>query len=435
MGCQMNEYDSNRIFDLTKKINYIPTTNLIEANCYVLNTCHIREKATHKVYHDIGRVKKEFRNKPKPIVLVAGCVAQAEGDVLLKKEKYIDAVVGPQSYHLINDMILKLERKSKPINFTEFDVVEKFDNLNSLRNSNNKISSFLTIQEGCDKFCKFCVVPYTRGAEFSRSIKELIIEAKQLVENGSKEITLLGQNVNAYNFEKKRLSDLITEISQIKNLKRIRYTTSHPKDFTQDLIEAHKNCEKLMPIVHLPVQSGSNKILGEMNRKHNINEYLNVIEKLKEVKPNIKFSSDFIIGYPGETDQDFEKTLKLMNDIKFINSYSYIFSPRPGTPAFNLTTIDHNDAKKRLNNFQTIAEKIKADYRKTLINKISLVLFENKIKNENKFFGRDEYCNSVIVESDEVLTGKIRKVKILKSNQSTMFGEITSNFNQKDCAA
>ena len=435
MGCQMNEYDSNRILDLTKKINYSITRNLSEASCYVLNTCHIREKATHKVYHDIGRVKKEFRNKPKPIVLVAGCVAQAEGDVLLKKEKYIDAVVGPQSYHLINDMILKLERKSKPINFTEFDVVEKFDNLNSLRNSNNKISSFLTIQEGCDKFCKFCVVPYTRGAEFSRSIKELIIEAKQLVENGSKEITLLGQNVNAYNFEKKRLSDLITEISQIKNLKRIRYTTSHPKDFTQDLIEAHKNCEKLMPIVYLPVQSGSNKILGEMNRKHNINEYLNVIEKLKEVKPNIKFSSDFIIGYPGETDQDFEKTLKLMNDIKFINSYSYIFSPRPGTPAFNLTTIDHNDAKKRLNNFQTIAEKIKADYRKTLINKISLVLFENKIKNENKFFGRDEYCNSVIVESDEVLTGKIRKVKILKSNQSTMFGEITSNFNQKDCAA
>ena len=435
MGCQMNEYDSNRILDLTKKINYSITRNLSEASCYVLNTCHIREKATHKVYHDIGRVKKEFRNKPKPIVLVAGCVAQAEGDVLLKKEKYIDAVVGPQSYHLINDMILKLERKSKPINFTEFDVVEKFDNLNSLRNSNNKISSFLTIQEGCDKFCKFCVVPYTRGAEFSRSIKELIIEAKQLVENGSKEITLLGQNVNAYNFEKKRLSDLITEISQIKNLKRIRYTTSHPKDFTQDLIEAHKNCEKLMPIIHLPVQSGSNKILGEMNRKHNINEYLNVIEKLKKIKPNIKFSSDFIIGYPGETDQDFEKTLKLMNDIKFINSYSYIFSPRPGTPAFNLTTIDHNDAKKRLNNFQTIAEKIKADYRKTLINKISLVLFENKIKNENKFFGRDEYFNSVIVESDEVLTGKIRKVKILKSNQSTMFGEITSNFNQKDCAA
>ena len=212
----MNEYDSNRISDLTKKINYTATKNLSEADCYILNTCHIREKATDKVYHDIGRLKKEFRNKIKPIVLVAGCVAQAEGDILLKKEKYIDAVVGPQSYHLINDIILKLEKKSKPINFTEFEVIEKFDSLNSLKNSDNKISTFLTIQEGCDKFCKFCVVPYTRGAEFSRSLKELVLEAKQLVENGAKEITLLGQNVNAYNYEKKKLADLILEISKIK---------------------------------------------------------------------------------------------------------------------------------------------------------------------------------------------------------------------------
>ena len=200
----MNVYDSNRISDFTKKINYTLTDNLSETDCYILNTCHIREKATDKVYHDIGRLKKEFRNKSKPIVLVTGCVAQAEGDILLKKEKYIDAVIGPQSYHQINDTILKLEKKSKPINFTEFEVIEKFDSLNSLKNSDNKISSFLTIQEGCDKFCKFCVVPYTRGAEFSRSLKELISEANQLVENGAREITLLGQNVNAYNFKKKK---------------------------------------------------------------------------------------------------------------------------------------------------------------------------------------------------------------------------------------
>ena len=276
----MNEYDSNRILDLTKKINYLPTKNLNETNCYILNTCHIREKATDKVYHDIGRLKKEFRNKKKPIVLIAGCVAQAEGDILLKKENYIDAVIGPQSYHQINDMILKLEKKQKPINFTEFDVIEKFDSLNSIKNSDNKISSFLTIQEGCDKFCKFCVVPYTRGAEYSRSIKELILEANHLVENGAREINLLGQNVNAYNFEGKKLSDLILEISKIKNLKRIRYTTSHPRDFTEDLIEAHKNCEKLMPLIHLPVQSGSNKILKAMNRKHTIEEYLEIIKKL-----------------------------------------------------------------------------------------------------------------------------------------------------------
>ena len=218
----MNEYDSNRILDLTKKINYIPTKKLDQADCYILNTCHIREKATEKVYHDIGRVKKIFRNKSKPIVLVAGCVAQAEGDILLKKEKYVDAVIGPQSYHQINDTILNFERKNKSINLTEFNVIEKFDSLNNLNNSDNRISSFLTVQEGCDKFCKFCVVPYTRGAEFSRSLKEVVTEANQLVDNGAKEITLLGQNVNAYNFENKRLSDLIYELSKISRLGRFK---------------------------------------------------------------------------------------------------------------------------------------------------------------------------------------------------------------------
>jgi len=431
----MNEYDSNRISDFTKKINYTLTNNLSEADCYILNTCHIREKATDKVYHDIGRLKKEFRNKLKPIVLVAGCVAQAEGDILLKKEKYIDAVIGPQSYHQINDTILRLEKKSKPINFTEFEVIEKFDSLNSLKNSDNKISAFLTIQEGCDKFCKFCVVPYTRGAEFSRSLKELISEANQLVENGAKEIILLGQNVNAYNFEKKRLSDLISEISKIKDLKRIRYTTSHPTDFTDDLVEAHKNCEKLMPLIHLPVQSGSNKILKEMNRKHSIEEYLKVIEKVKKVKPNIEFSSDFIIGYPGETYDDFKKTIELMKNVKFINCYSFIYSARPGTPAYNLSQINHDDAKKRLMDFQKNAEKIKTEYRNNLINKISTVLFENKTKNENKYFGRDEYFNSVIVKNKTNLIGKFKNVKILKINQNTLFGEVISNFNQKNYAA
>ena len=431
----MNEYDSNRISDLTKKINYTLTDNLSETDCYILNTCHIREKATDKVYHDIGRLKKEFRNKSKPIVLVTGCVAQAEGDILLKKEKYIDAVVGPQSYHQINDTILKLEKKSKPINFTEFEAIEKFDTLNSLENSDNNISAFLTIQEGCDKFCKFCVVPYTRGTEFSRSLKELVSEASQLVENGAKEITLLGQNVNAYNFKKKRLSDLILEIAKIKDLKRIRYTTSHPTDFTDDLVEVYKNCEKLMPLIHLPVQSGSNKILQEMNRKHTIEEYLNVIEKVKKVKQNVQFSSDFIIGYPGETHDDFKKTIELLNSVKFINSYSFIYSARPGTPAFNLININHDDAKKRLMNFQKTAEKIKTAYRNNLINKISTVLFENKTKNENEYFGRDEYFNSVIVKSGNNLIGKIENVKILEINQNTLFGKVISNFDRKNYAA
>ena len=431
----MNEYDSNRILGLTKKINYLPTKKLHEAQCYVINTCHIREKATDKVYHDIGRVKKEFKSKLKPIVLVAGCVAQAEGDVMLKKEKYIDAVVGPQSYHQINEIILKLEKKSNQLNVTEFDVIEKFDSLNSYKNSDNKTSCFLTIQEGCDKFCKFCVVPYTRGAEYSRSIEELIVETKQLVNNGAKEITLLGQNVNAYEFKGKKLSDLIYEISKIKKLKRIRYTTSHPRDFTDDLVDAHKNFDKLMPLVHLPVQSGSNKILKLMNRNHTIEDYLEIIKKLKKVKPNIKFSSDFIIGYPGETNEDFLQTEKLMKNVMFINSYSYMFSARPGTPAFNLDKINHEEAKKRLIHFQSIAEKTKVIYRNTLIDKISNVLFENKINNESKYFGRDEFLNSVIVNSNENLIGEIKKVKIISGNQNTLYGEVISNIDQNNYAA
>ncbi len=331
----MNEYDSSRIYDIVKSLNYKKTEILKEADCYILNTCHIREKATDKVYHDVGRVKKEFRNKKKPLVLITGCVAQAEGEVLLNKEKYIDAVIGPQSYQKLDQIISNLEKKAKEINHTEFDVIDKFDSLNKISNSNNKVSSYLTIQEGCDKFCKFCVVPYTRGPEYSRSVKELIYEAQKLISNGAKEIVLLGQNVNAYNYKEIKLSNLIYELSKIKNLKRIRYTTSHPIDFSEDLIIAHKNFNKLMPMIHLPVQSGSDKILKDMNRKHSIKHYLEVINKLKKVNPKIKFSSDFIIGYPGETEKDFEDTLNILNQVKFINSYSFMFSARPGTPAYN----------------------------------------------------------------------------------------------------
>ena len=431
----MNEYDSNRILDLTKKIDYASTTNIAEANCYVLNTCHIREKATDKVYHDIGRIKKQFRDKKKPIILIAGCVAQAEGDLLLKKEKYIDAVIGPQSYHQINKVILNLENKLNFKNLTDFDVIEKFDTLNLIKNSDSKVSSFLTVQEGCDKFCKFCVVPYTRGPEFSRSIHELVQEAKQLTNNGSKEITLLGQNVNAYNFEGKKLSDLILEISKIDDLKRIRYTTSHPRDFTEDLIQMHKSCKKLMPLIHLPVQSGSNKILKHMNRKHTIEEYAQLVEKLKKTIPNLQLSSDFIIGYPGENEDDFKKTIDIMNKIKFINSYSFIFSARPGTPSANLKKIDDNLAKNRLAIFQNISKKIKTEYREKLLTKITPVLFENKTKEKNKYFGRDEYFNSVIVESSENLTGKIKNIKITKVSQNTLFGEISSRVVHKEFAA
>ena len=431
----MNEYDSNRILDLTKKINYTSTKNIKEADCYVLNTCHIREKATDKVYHEVGRVKKEFRYKKKPIILIVGCVAQAEGDILLQKEKYIDAVVGPQSYYKINRIILATENKNTKINSTEFEAIEKFDQLNLVKNSNSKISSFLTIQEGCDKFCKFCVVPYTRGPEYSRSYLEIISEAKQLVDNGSQEIILLGQNVNAYNFKNKRLSDLLYSLSEIRNLKRIRYTTSHPKDFTDDLIEAHGECKKLMPLLHLPVQSGSTKILKNMNRNHTTEEYLEIIEKLKEKKSSIKFSSDFIIAYPGETKDDFEKTISLMKQVEFINSYSFIFSARPGTPAANLKKIDEKIAKERLAIFQRVADEVKTKYRKKLVNSTTSVLFENNARDADKYFGRDEYFNSVIVNSNENLAGKIRNVKIDSCNQNTLFAEVILEDKPKEYAA
>ena len=431
----MNEYDSNRILDLTKKINYISTKNIEEADCYILNTCHIRAKATDKVYHEVGRVKKEFKYKKKPIVLIAGCVAQAEGEVLLKKEKYIDAVVGPQSYHTINKIILNIENSNKKINSTEFEVIEKFDQLHLIKNSNSKISSFLTIQEGCDKFCKFCVVPYTRGPEYSRSFSEIISEAKQLIENGSQEIILLGQNVNAYNFKDKKLSDLLYSLNEIKDLKRIRYTTSHPKDFTNDLIDAHGECKKLMPLLHLPVQSGSTKILKSMNRNHTVEEYFEIIEKLKKKNPSIKFSSDFIIAYPGETKDDFEKTVSLMKQVEFINSYSFNFSARPGTPAANLKKINEKIAKERLTIFQRVAGEIKTKYRKKLVDSTINVLFENKAKDADKYFGRDEYFNSVIVNSKENLSGKVRNVKINSCNQNTLFGEIISENKPKEYAA
>ena len=434
----MNEYDSNRILDLLKPMGYVFTDIPSKADCYVLNTCHIREKATDKVYHDIGRLKKEFRNKKKPMLLVTGCVAQAENQEMLKREKYIDAVVGPQSYHQLPSIIKKIENNKSRINSTDFEVIEKFDSLNLIKNLDSKISVFLTIQEGCDKFCHFCVVPYTRGPEHSRTFNEIISEAKQLVDNGAKEITLLGQNVNAYEYKDKmktyRLSDLIFNLNGMEKLKRIRYTTSHPKDITADLIKVHKNCEKLMPILHLPVQSGSTKILKAMNRKHNIKEYCKIIATLKKVKPNIKFSSDFIIGYPGETEYDFQETMKLIEKTRFINSYSFIYSARPGTPASELVNVDKELAKKRLSILQGALEKINTKSKKEFLNKTTEVLFENKMKNQNKYFGRDMFLNSIIVESNEDLTGQLLNVKINNFNHNSLFGEIIINEN-KDYAA
>ena len=430
----MNEYDSNRICDLTKSVGYQRTDQVSESDCYILNTCHIREKATDKVYHDIGRIKKEFKNKKKPIVLITGCVAQAEGNEMLKREKYIDGVIGPQSYHKIPSVLEKIEKSKNKINQTDFEVIDKFDKLNLIKNNNSSISSFLTIQEGCDKFCNFCVVPYTRGPEYSRSFKELIIEAKQLIDNGAKEITLLGQNVNAYNSEKNRLADLIFKLENLNGLERIRYTTSHPKDMTNEIYKAHEYSKKLMPILHLPVQSGSSKILKLMNRKHNVEEYLEIIKKLKKSKPNIEFSSDFIIGYPGETRNEFEQTINLMKKVKFINSYSFLYSARPGTPAYTLDCEKTQILKERLFEFQKVSDEIKKNYRNKLVNTVQNVLFENKLKDQSKYFGRDQYLNSVVVESKKNIAGKLVDIRIKSFNHNTLFGVILNN-NQNDVAA
>ena len=429
-GCQMNEYDSNRIYDSVKKIGYTKTDRYEDASCYLLNTCHIRDKAKEKVYHEIGRVKKKFRSKKKPLVIITGCVAQAENQEMLKREPYIDLVIGPQAYHKINDKILNYTEKQK-IEETEFDAESKFNYLSRIKNQSSNSSSFLTVQEGCDKFCHFCVVPFTRGPEYSRPFDQIINEAKNLAEQGTKELILLGQNVNAYNDEGKKLSHLILEIEKINQIKRVRYTTSHPRDMTDDLLDMYKNTEKLMPLVHLPVQSGSNKVLNLMNRKHTIKEYLNIFEKLKKINKSIEFSSDFIIGYPGEEAKDFNETLDLIREIQFINSYSFIFSPRPGTVAENLKLIDKKISLKRLEKIQNELFKYQMEKNKSLENKIIKVLIENRTRDETKLFGRSEYMMPVIINGNIDCVGKILPIKIKNSNRSTLFGEIIKTSNQK----
>jgi len=438
-GCQMNEYDSNRIYNLVKEVGYVKTENINDVDCYVLNTCHIREKATEKVYHDIGRIKKKYKNKNKPIVLVTGCVAQAENNQMIEREPYIDAVIGPQSYQNVPKILSKINKRNNKLNYTDFDVINKFDKLNLVRNSDTKISSFITVQEGCDKFCNFCVVPYTRGPEYSRSPEEVIKEAKDLISNGVKEITLLGQNVNAYcSYNNKgqnyKLSNLIMDLQSFKELKRIRYTTSHPKDMTSDLIKCHKEIKKLMPFLHLPVQSGSNKILKSMNRKHNRDEYLSIIKNLLKARPGMTFSSDFIVGYPGETEEDFNDTISLIKEVKFLNSFSFIFNPRPGTPASNAKSVKTELQKNRLMILQKLLEDIQIKENKNKLGKLEEVLIENKMKNQMQYFGRTNNLTPVIIgNANNSDVGKVINVRIKSFNRNTLFG--SKENTEKEVAA
>ncbi len=415
-GCQMNVYDSNRINNLFEPRGYTKTENVEEADIVVLNTCHIREKAVEKVYSDIGRIaKKRIKAKSgKAKFVIAGCVAQAEGEEIKRRAPIVDFVVGPQSYHNLPSMI---EKNEEFLN-DDFLQNEKFKNL--IFKSSEKISEFVSIQEGCDKFCTFCVVPYTRGPEFSRPVNEIKNEIRKYVESGIQEVILLGQNVNAYhgkNINNKTvdLPYLINVISEFEGIKRIRYMTSHPNDMTNSLIDAHVTNKKLMPFLHLPIQSGSDNILKKMNRKHTTKKYFDVIERLRTKRPDIALSSDFIVGFPGESDKDFYDTMKLIEQVKFSTAYSFMFSPRPGTPAYRLKDIEKSVKKARLSALQSLLKEQQIKYNKSFVDKNIEVLFDRSGRYKNQYIGRSIYNQSVFIDSDKDLIGKTHNVKVSRS--------------------
>ena len=424
----MNQYDSNRIADLMSSADYKKVDTIELADYFIFNTCHIREKATQKVYSDIGKFKKILKDKKtKTTFVLAGCVAQAESAMVFEKSNFVDIVVGPQAYHKLPQLIKDHEGSQSNIFNTDLDVSEKFDSLERYKNLSSKVSSFITIQEGCDKFCKFCVVPYTRGPEFSRSPEQILREISTLVNNGTKEITLLGQNVSGYKHEDINLAKLIKKISSIQELKRIRFTTSHPNDFDEELINIFRDEEKLMPQLHLPVQSGSNKILALMNRNHTREFYLELLEKFRNVRKDIEFSSDFIIGYPGETDKDFEETLSLVDTVKFSNSYSFIYSQRPGTPAVDYQQIPKEIAQSRLEVLQNKLIDLQIKFNESKINTKTKVLLENITKKGDQFFGRNEHMQAVFVEGTNYIPGTMTDVMVQSCNRNNLFGATNNN--------
>lgn len=425
----MNVYDSNRMADILSGLGYKPVDTPEGADMMILNTCHIREKATDKVFSELGRLKVHKENKEDMLIAVAGCVAQAEGDFIIERAPYVDMVFGPQTYHELPEMVLKASGDERVIN-TEFPTVSKFDHLPD-QHTIEGASAFLSIQEGCDKFCTFCVVPYTRGSEYSRSAQEVIDEAHRLVEQGALEIMLLGQNVNAYHGTGPdgstwSLADLINKLAEIDGLKRIRYSTSHPRDMSDDLIDAHGDIKKLMPFLHLPVQHGSDRMLEAMNRKHTADLYRDIIKRLRKKRPDIAFSSDFIIGFPGETDQDFEDMMQLARDTQFASCYSFKYSARPGTPAAALQAalVPDHIANERLQTFQALINQQQAAFNKSCEGKTLPILFDRKGKKSGQISGRSPYSQSVYVEGNERLIGNIVDVKITNAFDNSLTGEI-----------
>ncbi|MBX7146607.1 MAG: tRNA (N6-isopentenyl adenosine(37)-C2)-methylthiotransferase MiaB [Alphaproteobacteria bacterium] len=445
-GCQMNVYDSNKMIDILAPLGYTPTERPEVADMVVINTCHIREKASEKTFSELGRLSL-FKKRKQAIgqdmvIAVTGCVAQAEGEEIQRRAPFVDIVVGPQTYHRLGAMVKDvLSTKKKNLDI-EFPVESKFDFLPE-KSLIQGVSAFLSVQEGCDKFCSFCVVPYTRGVEYSRSVSDILAEAQRLVDHGAREIVLLGQNVNAYHGEalssnkinenlnnigtqtECNLAGLLKYLDKIENIKRLRYTTSHPLDMTQDLINVHQSIEKLMPFLHLPVQSGSNAVLQRMNRQYSVDDYYKIINELRKVRSDLALSSDFIVGFPGETDRDFKQTIELIQNIEFAQAYSFKYSIRPGTPGSLMDDqVEEHVKTERLEELQALLKQQQKNYNQKFVHQKLPVLFEKQGKYKNQYVGKTPYMQSVHVESKENLIGHLKEIWIAESHSNSFKGQL-----------
>ena len=426
-GCQMNVYDSERMVEAMGGKGYDTVDAPEGADMILLNTCHIREKAAEKVYSELGRFKNLKAENPDLKIGVAGCVAQAEGEEIIRRQPLVDIVVGPQSYHRLPEMEEKVREGKRALD-TDFPEEDKFEKLKGRPKAQRGPTAFLTVQEGCDKFCAFCVVPYTRGAEVSRPVDRVLEEARDLVERGVREITLLGQNVNAYHGEGPNgtwsLAQLIWGLDKIDGLERIRFTTSHPNDMSDDLIEAHGECKKLMPYLHLPVQSGSDRILKRMNRSHDRDSYLRLVERIRAARPDILISGDFIVGFPEETDQDFQDTMDLIEEVKYGQAFSFKYSTRPGTPAAERALVDPEVANERLYRLQALITKQQREIQDSMVGKTVNVLFEKAGRFEGQMVGKSDYLHAVHVTANDVSVGDIRQIRIIESGSNSLAGTL-----------
>jgi tRNA-2-methylthio-N6-dimethylallyladenosine synthase len=441
-GCQMNVYDSQRMADTLAPEGYVETASAEDADLVILNTCHIREKAAEKVYSELGRVRRmkdvAAARGRRVVVAVAGCVAQAEGAEIIRRAPVVDLVVGPQSYHRLPDLLARAARDGKAID-TEFPVDDKFNHLAAPGRAaihSRGVSAFVTVQEGCDKFCTFCVVPYTRGMETSRPAHKILAEIERLADAGVREVSLIGQNVNAYHGEGPdrrpwSLARLLEQVAELPGIDRLRYTTSHPRDMGDDLIAAHRDLPQLMPQLHLPVQSGSDSVLAAMNRRHTRADYLEIIDRLRDARPDLALTSDFIVGFPGETEADFAATLSLVNDIGYAGAFSFKYSPRPGTPGADMDDQVAEDVKsERLQRLQDAIDRNQAAFNRGCVGRTMDVLFERPGRHPGQLAGRSPYLQPVQVTAPSSLIGTIAAVAVTEVSSNSLFGVLPEQQQQ-----